>query len=132
MTLHAHMLALAAAMFVAGCASTRITEKFDGVKVDDGAAPEAVIEIENSSWLLLDCIPIASGDPEYPNMNCCRWFTNTATLKTNLQLLDEEMKRRGATRCVNVTSRWSDEKALIILLARRAYHTSAVILKDPK
>lgn len=121
-----------AAALLAGCTSVKITENFGDVKVEAGAEPLAAVEIENSSWLLLDFIPIASGDPEHPNRNCCRWFRNTATLETNVKLLGAEMKRRGATRCANVTSRWTDEKALVILLARRAYHTSAVILKDPK
>lgn len=121
-----------AAALLAGCASVQVTENFGDVKAEAGSELAATVQIENSSWLLLDFIPVASGDPENPNRNRCRLFRNTATLQSNVKMLDAEMKRRGATRCANVTSRWTDEKALVILFARRAYHTSAVILKDPK
>ena len=75
-------------------------------------------------------IPLASGNPEKPNRLSCRWFSNTVTLQNNLNLLEQEMKNRVATRFTNLTSRNSEESFLFVLLTRNAYHTSAVLLKD--
>ena len=39
------------------------------------------------------------------------------------------MERTGATRVANLSSRKTNESILFILFTRRAYHTSAVLLK---
>ena len=122
--------AIAAALLLAGCATVRYSTTFHGVKVEDGEEPLEIVEIENSGWELFKCIPLASGDTRYPNQLSCRWFLNTVTLQNNLNLLEQEMKTRGATRFTNLTSRNSEESFLFILLTRNAYHTSAVLLKD--
>ena len=44
-------------------------------------------------------------------------------------MLEDEMERRSAKRVTNLTSRKTDESIFFILLTRRAYHTSAVLLK---
>ena len=75
-------------------------------------------------------IPLASGNPQKPNRLSCCWFSNTVTLQNNLNLLEQEMKTRVATRFTNLTSRNSEESFLFVLLTRNAYHTSAVLLKD--
>ena len=93
-------------------------------------APLETVEIENSGWELFKCIPIASGDVQHPNHAACRWFMDTVTLQNNLNLLEREMKDRGATRFTNLTRRNSEETFLFILLTRNAFHTSAVLLKD--
>ena len=124
--------ACAAAMLFAGCASIRTSTVFHGVKVEDGETPIETVEVENSGWELFKCIPIASGDVQYPNRAVSRWFTDTVTLQNNLNLLEMEMKAKGATRFTNLTSRNSEETFLFILLTRNAFHTSAVLLKDPE
>ena len=121
--------ALAALLF-AGCATIRSTDIYHGIHVENGATPLATIEVENSGWELFKCLPLASGNPNFPNKNTCHWFTNTVTLQNNIEMLDQEMKTRGATRFANLTSRNTEETFLFILLTRRAYHTSAVLLKD--
>lgn len=119
-----------AAMLFAGCASIRSSKVFHGVKVEDGETPLETVEVENSGWEIFKCIPIASGDVQHPNKSACRWFTDTVTLQNNLNLLEREMKAKGATRFTNLTSRNSEETFLFILLTRNAFHTSAVLLKD--
>ena len=113
-----------------GCATIRSSTVFHGVKVEDGEAPLETVEIENSGWKLFKFIPIASGNVQKPNESSCRWFTDTVTLQNNLNLLEREMKTKGATRFTNLTSRNSEETFLFILLTRNAFHTSAVLLKE--
>lgn len=121
--------AAAFALLCAGCASVRVTKAFNGAHVDAGREPAATVEIENSGWYLLTFIPIASGNWEKPNRNSCRWFSDTVLLENNLKILDAQMKTEGVKEVANLTSHRTDEKYLVIVLARRAYHTSAVLLK---
>ena len=122
--------ALAGILLLAGCTTVRYSTTFHDVKVEDGETPLEIVEIENSGWEMLKFIPLASGNPKKPNRLSCYWFTDTVTLQNNLNLLEQEMKTRGATRFTNLTSRNSEESFLFILLSRNAYHTSAVLLKD--
>lgn len=117
---------------LAGCTSVHVNKSFNGVRVDGGREPVATVEIENSGWYLFTCLPIASGDHTLPNGHACRWFRDTVHLENNLSVLDAEMKRSGVTEVANLTSHRSDEKYLVFILARRAYHTSAVLLKPEK
>ena len=121
---------LVGVLLLAGCTTVRYSTTFHDVKVEDGETPLEIVEIENSGWELFKFIPLASGNPEKPNQLSCRWFSNTVTLQNNLNLLEQEMKNRVATRFTNLTSRNSEESFLFVLLTRNAYHTSAVLLKD--
>ena len=121
---------LAAALLIcAGCATINTANDYHGIGIEDGETPLETVEIENTGWLLFRCIPIGSGDTRYPNKKTCRYFQNTVTLQNNLNILDGEMERIGATRITNLSSRKTDESVFIILFTRRAYHTSAVLLK---
>ena len=122
-------LVLPALLLSAGCVSVHDSRAFNGVRVDGGREPAATVEIENSGWFLLTCIPIASGDYERPDGNSCRWFSNTVKLENNLRILEGRMKAEHVTEVANLTSHRTDEKYLVFLLSRRAYHTSAVLLK---
>jgi len=122
-------LAAAALLICAGCATINTANDYHGIGIEDGETPLETVEIENTGWLLFRCIPIGSGDTRYPNKKTCRYFQNTVTLQNNLNILDGEMERIGATRITNLSSRKTDESVFIILFTRRAYHTSAVLLK---
>ena len=123
------IIALFAALLSSGCMSVLKSSEFEGVKVDGGYTPAAVVEIENSVWLFLNFIPIASGNPERPNGNSCRFFRNTVNLENNMKVLNREMELEGVSSVANLTSRYADEKYLFFILARRACHTSAVLIK---
>ena len=123
------IIALAAALACAGCATIKNANDYHGMGVEGGEPPIETVEIENTGWLLFKCIPLGSGDPLRPNECSCRFFMNTVTLQNNLKMLENEMERVGAKRVANLTSRKTDESMFIILLSRRAYHTSAVLLK---
>ena len=124
------MRLLAAGLILcAGCATINTADDYHGMGIENGETPLETVEIENTGWLLFQCIPIGSGDPRYPNKKTCRLFRNTVTLQNNLNILKGEMERTGATRVANLSSRKTNESILFILFTRRAYHTSAVLLK---
>ena len=126
------LAALLALLVSSGCMVYRTTTTFNGINVDGGRRPVETIEIENSGWFLFTCLPLMCGDPDHPNPNTCRWFHNTVHLEGNVKVLHARMKERGVTEVANLTSHWDDEKYLVFLLARRAYHTSAVLLEPLK
>ena len=117
------------AVAMVGCASIHTANEFHGVALEGDETPIESVEIENTGWSLLKCIPLGSGDPDEPNERSCRLFTNTVTLSNNVSLLRREMARVHATRVANLTSRKTEETILFILLTRNAYHTSAILLK---
>lgn len=126
----AKALSAVALALCCGCASVHIATDFSGVKVEDGLTPIETVEITNTGWLLFTCIPIASGNVNHPNSVSTKFFSRTVTLDNNIKLLSGEMARVKASKMANLTSRYTDENILFVLLKRRAYHTSAVLLGD--
>ena len=122
-------LLAAVLVLCAGCATINTADDYHGMGIENGETPLETVEIENTGWLLFQCIPIGSSDPRYPNKKTCRLFRNTVTLQNNLNILEGEMERVGAKRVANLSSRKTNESILFILFTRRAYHTSAVLLK---
>ena len=121
-------LALAAALLAGGCTTVLKSKEFGDVKTDGGSTPAATVEIENSVWLLFNFIPLASGSPDHPNLNRCKVFRNTVNLPNNMKVLEKEMACEGVEKVVNLTSHYTSESYLFFLLARRACHTSAVMV----
>ena len=117
-------------LFACGCTTVLKSKEFDDVKTDGGSTPVAAIEIENSVWLLFNFIPVASGSPDHPNLNKCKLFRNTVNLPNNMKVLQAELESEGVTKVANLTSHYSEESYLFFLLARRACHTSAVLVKS--
>ena len=123
-------LVAAAALLACGCTTVLKSKEFGGVKTDGGSTPVAAIEIENSVWLFCNFVPIASGDTDFPNFNTCKIFRNTVNLQNNMKILKTELAKEGVTKVTNLTSHYSEENYLFFLLARRACHTSAVLVKS--
>ena len=123
-------LVAAVALLACGCTTVLKSKEFGNVKVDGHTTPVAAVEIENSVWLLFNFIPVASGSPDHPNSYRCRLFRNTVNLPNNMSVLRAEMAREGVSEVVNLTSHYADEKYLFFLLARRACHTSAVLIQS--
>ena len=134
MSAFARKIALAAPVVAlslcVGCASVHTATDFSGVKVEEHMAPIETVEITNTGWSLFMCIPIASGNVDAPNVASTRFFSRTVTLENNMKMLSDEMARVKAKKIANLTSRYTDENVLLILLKRRAYHTSAVLLGE--
>ena len=114
------VLLLALALLVGGCATIRMSEQ-GGVQM---------VDIENTGWYLFNFIPIATGNPDHPNACRCRLFSDSVKLSSNMKLLSHALRETGADHAVNITTHASDEKVLIILLKRYAYHTSAQLIRD--
>jgi len=122
-------LLVSATLLASGCTSVLKSTDFADIKTDGGSTPVAAVEIENSVWLLFNFIPIASGNPDRPNCNSCKFFRNTVNLNNNMSVLKMQMAEMGIQTVANLTSHYTDEKYLFFLLARRACHTSAVLVK---
>ena len=123
---------IAALMFAAvcaGCASVVSTGNHHDIKAEGNEAPVKTVMIENTGWLLFNVIPICSGEPKKPNRCSFRIFEDSTTLQNNLDMLEQEMKRTGATRIANLYSKTLDESIFFLLLTRTACRTSAVLLK---
>ena len=130
MTRRLTSLAAAVALLACGCTTVLKSKEFGDVRTDGGSTPVAAVEIENSVWLLFNFIPVASGSPDHPNLNRCKVFRNTVNLPNNMKVLEKEMACEGVEKVVNLTSHYTSESYLFFLLARRACHTSAVLVKS--
>lgn len=115
--------------FLCGCSSVKRISDFRGVKVEDGLEPIEVVDVYNTNWLLLSLLPIASGDPDNPDGWTTCFFRDKATVENQIKMLEDEAKRVGASRAVNVMTTSTDEAAILILFLREKYHTSAVLVK---
>ncbi len=124
-----YILVASLAMFC-GCSTMRTAHVFNDVEVDGGKIPLASVEIENTGWFLFDVIPIICGDPTAPNDWGWRWFSNTVTLQSNLDMLDRKMQQEGATEVANLSSRSTDDFYYFFILYRRSFHTSAVLIRE--
>lgn len=122
-------VALLCATLLAGCATVEESTLYHGVTVEPAETPVATLEIQNTCWLVLGCLPLGSGDPLLPNECACRLFVNTATLENNIRMLEKAARDRGAARLANLTSHTSDESKFFILVTRRAIRTSACLIK---
>ena len=118
-----------AAALVSGCATV---DRLNGTKcatTADGMTAVESVQVMNTNWLLLSFIPLASGDPTQPDTATCRAFRNTVTLQNQLDMLDAEAKRVGATKAVNVETAYTDERVLFFLLLSEKMLTSATLVK---
>ena len=129
MTRRLTSLVAAVALLACGCTTVLKSKEFGDVRTDGGSTPVAAVEIENSVWLLFNFIPVASGSPDHPNLNRCKVFRNTVNLPNNMKVLEKEMACEGVEKVVNLTSHYTSESYLFFLLARRACHTSAVLVQ---
>lgn len=124
-----HSLFLALLASCLGCASITTANNYHGVDFEGNESPIETALIENTGWTMFKVIPIGSGNPEKPNRNSCCLFEDTTTLQNNLDMLEREMKRVGATRIKNLSSKTADESLFLLLFTRTACRTSAVLLK---
>ena len=119
---------LVLAATLCGCASVTPLKTPDGMTVD-GVEPVESVEVSNSSWYLFSCIPLFSGDPAHPNVGGCKLFQDTLKLSNQMKMLEDEAKRVGATRAIDVTTSTRDESILFFVLKHWRGHTSAVLVK---
>ncbi|MBQ6915002.1 MAG: hypothetical protein IJQ65_04715 [Kiritimatiellae bacterium] len=119
----------AAAALLSGCATIDSLDCVRHAPVEGGMTPVENVQVMNTNWKLLSCIPLASGDPAQPNTVACRMFRNTVTLQNQLDMLEAEARRTGAKKAVDVTTEYSNERVLFFLLLREKILTSATLVK---
>lgn len=122
-------LLLLLALALGGCATVTRLDDVRAVRVPRGCTPVEAVEISNTCWLFLSCLPFASGDPDNPNGCTCRLFANTETVANQMKMLEAEAARVGAARAVNVVTQTTDEPWYLIVFLREKIHTSAVLVK---
>ena len=123
------MFMLALVLAVVGCSSVSRRMDFGGVTFEGGQTPVEAVDIFNTNWLFLSLLPIASGDPDNPDGWTTCFFRDTATPATQLKMLEDEAKRVGAKKAINVSTISTDEEAFLFLFLREKYHTTAVLIK---
>ena len=128
MNLSKSTFALAFAATLCGCASVTPLKTPSDLKVGDVVPVEAV-EISNSAWYLLSCIPLFSGDVDRPNVGGCKLFQDTLTLQNQMKMLEAEARRVGATRAFDVSTATDEESIFFFVLKHWRVHTSAVLVK---
>lgn len=111
-------LALTFGAALSGCAVIDISDK----------GSRTMVSIHNTGWELFSVLPIASGDPDRPNRNTCRWFADTVTLQSNMKMLERAMRATDATGYRDLSSSIIDETVFFVLINRRIYHTSAELV----
>ena len=84
-----------------------------------------VVTINNEGYFLFKCIPLASGDPDSPNMNRFIMFSDTLKVKTNMRLLAKETERMGAKDVSDIVTFTTEESVIPILFSRETFQTSA-------
>ena len=89
---------------------------------------KVMIDVENTNWLLFNFIPLASGNPESPNENDCRFFCDTVNLENNINMVDYAVQKYGAVGVRDLVTYTTDEYVLFIFLKHHAMHTSAELV----
>lgn len=117
-TLLSLLSALAAAVLLQGCAGVGVCRQGTDM-----------VAVENSGGFLFYCIPIYSGDPDYPNRQVCNWFSNTVHVDTNIRLLEEAARKEGAAGIRNVVTHFDDERVLFLLFKVKSCKTSAELVR---
>ena len=112
------LVACAASLFT-GCCSVSVSNQ-----------GKDMVLVQNDGCFLFFCIPLFSGDPNYPNEEVCNWFENTVHTSTNVKLLEEEAARQGARGLRNIVTMYDEETIITLLLKRKIYRTSAELIKD--
>jgi len=112
-----------------GCATVNRVPMTDKTRVEGGLEPIETVEISNTCWYFLSCLPIASGDVEAPDSWGSKWFRDTLTLDSQMKMLKDEIVRTGARRAVNVSTLATDEDCFLFVFLREKMHTSAVLAK---
>ena len=90
-------MAVAAACVLggAGCTSVQTSRAFSDKWFEGTPAPMESVVVENWGVYLFNKWPIVCGDPE--NVGSTVFFKDTVSLENNCRLVDEEMRRVGAS-----------------------------------
>lgn len=113
----------------AGCMTTQMSDVMKDVPSDGGARQKMTVEVRNTGWFLFDCIPLVCGDPKGPDAVATRFFTDTLTLQSNLDVLGKIIEQNDGYRLGSVSSHEEGEGFLVFIVTRRSFHTSATLMR---
>ena len=118
----------AAAALAAGCTTiVHETHAFDGPSGTPGKRIVNTVTVANNGWnFFFDLLPIVCSDPK----GGIRFFHDGANIQANLDVLDDVMRREGATGIENLTTHETNESVLLVLFNRHVIFTSASLLAD--
>lgn len=119
----------ALAFLLTGCATVTALPAAPGARSSDGREVVETVAVNNTSWRLLCLLPIASGNPERPNAVSSRWFRDTATLQSQMDMVAAEAARCGAKQAMDVYTFETEEDVFLLAFLRRKMHTSAVLVR---
>lgn len=111
----AYAYAIAAAVLFAGCSTVEICRE----------GGHDMCYICTSEWVLVDCIPVFSGDPDG---NGPVLFHDTAKMETNITLLERAMNRGHYVDILNPVSFCTEEAMIPLVFKRKLFHTSAELV----
>lgn len=109
------IIAAASLCFCTGCASVDVYHEDD----------RTICEVSDTSWYLLDVLPIASGDTDRPNERACRYLTDTVSATNNLRLIDWARRNECADEIGPVQNRWDAIHVVPYMLQRYTLKTDA-------
>lgn len=87
------------------------------------------VEVSNTCWLFLACLPIASGDVDNPSGWGCDWFSRTTTVENQMAMLSRESEMFGAKEIDDLVTFTTDEDCLLFVFVREKIHTMATLRK---
>lgn len=120
------ILATMVALSLVGCVSVSTTKELAGIGAEGRVENALTVEIVTSGWYLFDLLPIVTanskGEAEFFRDNLCA--------QSNLNILDEIVKREGVRRIGMISSHETDEGVLVFLVNRHTFRTTATLLKD--
>ena len=117
------------ALACAGCLTSEVSRTMEGVPGDGAMAHSITVDIENSGWYLLNCIPLFCGDPHGLDRCSTTLFRDTLTLQTNLDALCRVIEREQGYALGTVFSHEESESYLTFIVVRHGYHTCATLMK---
>lgn len=88
-----------------------------------------MVYVQNENLLLFACLPICSGDPDYPNDEVANWWEDTVNVKTNVRLLEEIRDERHARALANISTYPREDWIFWPFLKRNILGTSAELVK---
>lgn len=109
------LLTAAAALLLSGCSTVEICRE----------GGHDMCYICTSEWVLVDCIPVVSGDPDGDGFLL---FRDTANMGTNISLLEKAMNEGHYVKVLNPVSFTTEESMIPFLFSRRLFHTSAELV----
>ncbi len=123
------LLLLTIAIF-AGCATVETADNFQGTSVNGRDKPLATVAIENYGYYLFGFWPLIAGDPEQPNVNTCRYFTDTVTVDSNAKMFKATAEALNARAAEDVRTdiTWTGSFSMW-LVWRKTIFTSGLIVE---